>query len=122
MNAKKLTLRLAAVALIATGASTALFVGCGSNNSGNPAPTQRDSSTSDATHETGVPDGGKDVTSETANETSIPDTGNCETSSSSCNTCYTDAQAASDPLNACSQYTKNCVHVSLTVPTHPAIP
>jgi hypothetical protein len=123
MNAKKLTLTVATLALVATATSLGLFAGCGSTSNSEPTPTIHDSGPgSDGTTpfpEAGSKDGGP--TESGPAETSIPDTGACESGSTSCNTCYTDAQAAKDPLNACSTYTKDCVPVALTVPSHPTI-
>jgi hypothetical protein len=121
MNAKKITLTVAAVALLTTGTSLGLFAGCGSTSNSEPAPTIRDSGPEGTTPHSEA--GGKDSgpTESGPAETSIPDTGACESSSTSCNSCYTDAQAAKDPLNACSPYTTNCVAFTLTVPSHPTI-
>ena len=118
MNATKLTLAAIGIALVTTAATLSLFSGCSSSGNSEPAPTIRDSGPESSTHS----DSGHDATGDTApTETSIPDTGSCSSDSSACNTCYTDAQTAQDPLNACSAYTKNCVPVSLTVPSHPTI-
>jgi hypothetical protein len=121
MKARNVTLVLAGPAL-ALALSLTPFLGCGGGGGGNPTPTVRDSGTdSTASHpDTGS---GSDASgnNDAAHETSIPDTGSCVSESSACNTCYTDAQAATDPYNACSQYTKNCVPVTLTVPSHPPL-
>lgn len=126
MNAKqKVTLRLTALALVATTPYLLSVAGCGGTNASNPTPTLHDSGT-DSTM--GHPDGGHPQDSGGSNDTgaadspTIPDTGSCKSDSSACNTCYTDAQAASDPLNACSDFAKNCVSFDPTrVPTHPAL-
>jgi hypothetical protein len=122
MNAHKLTLSLTVLALVAT-AATVPFVGCGGTANNNPTPTLRDSGTDSTTNHT---DGGNAQSDSSGGdtgggETSLPDTGSCKSTSSSCNSCYTDAQAATDPYNACSTYTKNCVPFTTTVPTHPTL-
>lgn len=122
MNAHKLTVRLTALALVATTASALAFFGCGGTNDTNPMPTQRDSGADSTTNHPdggGQPDGGGETG---GMDTSLPDTGSCKSDSSSCNSCYTDAQATTDPLNACSEYAKNCVPFDKTrVPSHPAL-
>jgi hypothetical protein len=124
MSPRKITLGVGAVVVVAlTIGSVASFSGCGGDDNGNPTPTKRDSGPDSTTLTDGGPEASRDAASDTNSETSAPpDTGSCKSDSSACNTCYTDAEAAKDPLNACSPYTKNCVPVSLTVPTHPAIP
>jgi hypothetical protein len=123
MNAHKLTLKLTGLAIAATTASVLAFFGCGGTNNGNPMPTQRDSGTDSTTSHAdggGHMDGGGGDTG--GMDTSLPDTGSCKSDSSACNSCYTDAQASTDPLNACSEYAKNCVSFDKTrVPSHPTL-
>jgi len=124
MNARKLTLVFASMALAGATVSVSLFAGCGSDNNGNPAPTNLDSGGPDSTNHTDTgtgpdssapsPEGGSDVV--TPETSTLPDTGGCVSDSSACNTCYNDAQAKVDPYNACSPYTAACVPVTLTVP------
>jgi hypothetical protein len=125
MNARKLSLRLAAFALVATTVSLSFFAGCGGGGgSPNPTPTKRDSGPDSTNHpdtggntESGGGDSGKDAGADVG----LPDTGSCVSEASTCNTCYTDAQAATDPYNACSPYTANCHQFTTTVPTHPTL-
>jgi hypothetical protein len=120
MNARSLAKTLTLPALAAILSTVLISWGCGGGDNSNPAPTVRDSGTDSTMSqpETGGHDSGA---IDAGHETSLPDTGSCMSDSSSCNTCYTDAQAAADPLNACSTYTKNCVPVTLTVPSHPTL-
>jgi hypothetical protein len=127
MSSRRFTLKLAAGALATATALTslALFAGCGGgdDNNGNPAPTKHDSGTDSSMNHpdtsTNHEGGGGNETG--APETGLPDTGSCVSDSSACNSCYTDAQAATDPLNSCSSFTKNCVPFTTTVPTHPTL-
>jgi hypothetical protein len=126
MNARKMTLRLTALALLATTSYGFSIAGCGGTNPSNPMPTQHEGGTDGTmSHPDGAgghsPDGGGPA-DDGVDSPGIPDTGGCKSDSSTCNTCYTDAQAASDPLNACSAYTKNCVTFDpMRVPTHPTL-
>jgi hypothetical protein len=124
MNTRKITLGLVALLLATSSGSLVFFSGCSSSDdNGNPMPTKRDSGTDTTQSDTGTgSESGSDAKGDTVSETSLPDVGSCKSDSSSCNTCYDDAEAKKDPLNACSPYTANCVPVSLTVPSHPAIP
>jgi hypothetical protein len=64
------------------------------------------------------------VTSDTSTPTDAPslDTGSCKSDAGTCNSCYSSAQAAADPYNACSQYTANCIKFDSTrVPSHPTL-
>jgi hypothetical protein len=125
MNARKLSLRLAALALVATTMSLSFFEGCGGGSNSNPTPTKRDS----GPDSTNPPDtggktdtgGGGDSGNDAGADVGLPDTGSCKSEASTCNTCYTDAQAATDPYNACSPYTANCHQFTTTVPTHPTL-
>jgi hypothetical protein len=126
MNAKrKITLRLTALALVATTSYVMSSAGCGGTTNSNPMPTLHDSGTDSTTGhpDAGHPrDGGGPTDTGVVDSPGIPDTGSCKSDSSACNSCYTDAQAASDPLNACSEYAKNCVSFDPTrVPTHPTL-
>src|SRR5271154_3655804 len=104
MKAKKLALRLTTLGLVAATTSVLAFAGCGGVDNANPMPTVRDSGTDSTTNhgdgggqkESGGSDGGGTT------DTSLPDTGGCKSDSGTCNSCYTDAQAAADPYNACS--------------------
>jgi len=126
MKARTFTLRLTALALLATTSYGFSIAGCGGTNISNPMPTQHEGGTdSTMSHPDGAgghhPEGGGPGDTG-VDSPGIPDTGSCKSDSSTCNTCYTDAQAASDPLNACSAYTKNCVTFDPTrVPTHPTL-
>jgi hypothetical protein len=123
MKAKKLALRLTALGLVATTASVLAFAGCGGVDNANPMPTVKDSGT-DSTTNHGDSGGQKESGSTDTGgiDTSLPDTGGCKSDSGACNSCYTDAQAAADPYNACSSYTKNCISFDPTrVPTHPTL-
>jgi hypothetical protein len=137
-----LTFRLGALAFVVTTASVLFFAGCSGDDSTQTTPTPRDSGTDSTTKEDGGKshkDGGSngkdsatgDDSSEEAGDDASDaneedavslETPDCGSDSSSCNSCYDDAQAAENPYNACSAYTKNCVPFTLTVPTHPAIP
>jgi hypothetical protein len=122
MKARKLALKLTALGLMVTTASALAFVGCGGVNA-NPTPPVKDSGTDSTTNhgDSGAPkESGSGDTG--AVDTSLPDTGGCKSDSGACNSCYTDAQAAADPYNACSSFTKNCVSFDPTrVPTHPSL-
>jgi hypothetical protein len=107
-------------------ATCGVAIACsGDDNGSNPTPTINDSGTSDVT--TSGDDSSTGTDSSTASDTGTTDapsldTGSCKSDASTCNTCYTAAQAAADPYNACSQYTANCVSFDPTrVPTHPQI-
>jgi hypothetical protein len=132
MNTHRLTFGLATVAITTT-LSLLPFAGC--SNSSNPSPiTTLDSSADSPTADSGgsskdtglsdslvgvdsAPEGGREASADAVSF----DTGGCVSDSSACNTCYDDAQAAANPYNACSAYTRNCVPVALTVPTHPTL-
>jgi hypothetical protein len=127
MNTHKLTFGIATLALLATTASLFVFTGCsGDDSTADSGPTNRDSGVSDST--TGTTDSGKEKKDGTSPNSDAPvetdagadasdasedvvslDTGMCESDSSTCNTCYTDAQAAANPYNACSPFTANCL-------------
>jgi hypothetical protein len=130
MNTHKLTVGVATLALVATSTSLLLFAGC--STSSNPAPSSTiDSSTdsptpdtSTAGNDTGVAidspvavDSGTDAVADTAVVDVVSlDTGSCVSAMSTCNTCYTDAQAAANPYNACSPFTTNCVPFTTPIP------
>jgi hypothetical protein len=126
MNTHKITFGIATLALLAATASVFAFAGCSGDD--NSTPT-RDSG-SDATSDDGggkpQKDGGKgdkdsmsgdDASEEAGDDASDAndegdvslETPDCGSDSSSCNSCYDDAQAALNPFNACSPFTKNCV-------------
>ena len=135
MKPRKLALRLTALALLATVPYALSLLGCGNSNPtpGNPdashAPDtsgtdsktdtmkQPDTKASDTNPPDGIVDSGTDTNLPEVNL----DTGKCTPDSSACNSCYTDAQAAADPFNACSSYTKNCVPFTTAVPSHPTL-
>ena len=135
MKTRKLALRLTALALVATVPYVLSLVGCGNSSPIPPGPDAShppDGSGSDSKADTAKPPDGKtsdtnqpDVIVDSGTDTNLPDvnldTGKCTPDSSACNSCYTDAQAAADPFNACSAYTKNCVPFTTTVPTHPTL-
>jgi hypothetical protein len=132
----------AAVSLFTPVLALAL-AGCGNSTGGNPTPTIRDSGTdtskvsdasrSDASRSDARPGSGSGSGDATTPPTDAPiadviqipdvslDTGTCVPTSTTCNSCYTDAQAATNPYNACSPYTKNCVPFTTAVPTHPQL-
>jgi hypothetical protein len=124
MNARKLTLGLAVLAVSAATVTVASFVGCGGTaNVGPDASTHDSASGMDGTTKDGGGPGKEGGGQDTGiPDTGLPDTGSCVSDSGSCNTCYTDAQAAADPLNGCSTYTKNCVSFAASrVPSHPTL-
>jgi hypothetical protein len=127
MKTHKITFGIAALALLAATASIFAFAGCSGDDTTTTGPT-RDASSDSTTKEDGGKshkDGssdkdstsGDDASDETGDDAgdandegdvslSTPD---CGSDSSACNSCYDDAQAAANPFNACSPYTKNCV-------------
>jgi hypothetical protein len=118
MKTPKILIHLAGGALVAMAASS-LSSACSSNSAGNPAPTPEDggndvasSSSSGSGGSSGSSGGGGSSSgSSSGGLTDGPtpiDTGNCQSDSSVCNSCYSDAQAAQDPYNACSAYAVNC--------------
>ena len=124
MNTRKLVMKLAGVSIVALAASAGTLIACSGDNSngGNPATTGGDSgsggdvtmggdtatgddsSMGSDTSTSGDSGGGMDVVQ--------IDTGGCVSDASTCNTCYSASQAATDPYNACSPYTVNCVPFS----------
>jgi hypothetical protein len=124
MKPRKLALKLTALGLVAITTSLLGFAGCGGVDNANPMPTVGDSG-QDSTTNHGDSGGQKESGSTDAGgttDTSLPDTGGCKSDSGACNSCYTDAQAAADPYNGCSSYTKNCVIFDPNrVPTHPSL-
>jgi hypothetical protein len=126
MNTRKITLRLTALALLATTSYGFSIAGCGGTNPSNPMPTQHEGGTDGTmSHPDGAgghhPEGGGPGDTG-VDSPGLPDTGSCKSDASTCNSCYTAAQAAADPLNACSEFTKNCVTFDPTrVPTHPTL-
>lgn len=117
--------RVAAIGLAATLASVLAVACSGDDNSGNPQPTTDSGAAPDGTTPGDDSSTGSD-SSTVADTGSIDalslDTGSCKSDASTCNTCYTAGQAATDPYNACSQYTANCVSFDPTrVPSHPQI-
>jgi hypothetical protein len=133
MNTHKMTVSLIALALAASTITLASFSGCGSSN--NSPDAGNDSSFPDTGHGSGGTKGtgaggtsgsggskgtGSGGTKGSPTDGGI-DTGTCKSDSGFCNTCYTDAQAAADPYNACSAYTASCVQFTGTVPTVPPL-
>jgi hypothetical protein len=136
MKPRNLALRITAIALVTALPYALSLVGCGNSNPTPPGPDashppdgsghdskadtskQQDSKATD----TNVPD---NVIVDSGTDANLPDvnldSGSCKSDSSACNSCYTDAQAAADPFNACSAYTKNCVPFTTTVPTVPPL-
>jgi hypothetical protein len=119
MNTRKLSLRLAALALVATAASGAVY-GCSSDdsNSSNPGPSSHDGGGNDGTvssNDSGGSDAGN------VSDAPVIDTGSCVSDASTCNSCYTPTQAQQDPLNGCAPETANCIPFTGTVPTHPML-
>jgi hypothetical protein len=136
MTTHKLTLGIATLAIAATTTSILLSVGCSNSSSGEPAPTRdsgSDSTTGDSGNsgsDSGVgtdshvsADAATDAPAATDGATDAVslDTGSCTSEASTRNTCYTDAQAAANPYNACSPYTVNCVPFTTAVPMHPTL-
>jgi hypothetical protein len=135
MKPRKIALRLSALALVTTVPYAVSLVGCGNSNPtpGNPdASHPPDAHGSDSKADTAKQSDGKtsdtnqpDSIVDSGTDTNLPDvnldTGKCTPDSSACNSCYTDAQAAADPFNACSAYTKNCVPFTTTVPKVPPL-
>lgn len=148
MNTNKLTLRFGALAFVLTTASVFSFAGCGGDDTTDAGPTPHDSGTDstkgkeDSGKEAGkegkeagkggdkdvevgddAGDDGGDAQGTDAEGTDAPEdtTISCTSDASTCNSCYDDAQAAKDPYNACSPYTKYCVPFTTTVPTHPKL-
>jgi hypothetical protein len=134
MNTHRLTLGITILAFFATSASVFAFTGCSGDDTNSAPSTERDSGKDSTTPDSGKidKDGGKDKDStaesdaedggdaedaetadaEDASEDVSLDTGKCTSDASTCNSCYDDAQAAADPYNACSPFTKNCVKFS----------
>jgi hypothetical protein len=125
MKTYKLALRFASVALIATVAASLAVACSGDDNNSNPAPTVDSGNGSDGTMQGDDSSTGSDSTStdtSTASDAPSLDTGSCKSDAGTCNSCYTAAQAAADPYNACSQYTANCVKFDpARVPSHPTL-
>jgi hypothetical protein len=139
MKTYKLSFGIATLAFLATTTSVFAFAGCGGDDSSNPTPTQQDSGADSATKDSGKDggkkdtgpqgddsstdsptgddgadvttgdDGGEDAGDGSEDAVSLDTGPNCVSDSSTCNSCYDDAQAAENPFNACSQYTKDCV-------------
>lgn len=116
MKTPKILLHLAGGALVAMAASS-LASACSSDNASNPSPTSEDggndvtssSSSGGSGGSSGSSSGGSGSSSGALTDGPPPiDTGSCQSDSSVCNSCYTDAQAAQDPYNACSIYAVNC--------------
>ena len=129
MNSPKLSLRLVYVVLTLAAGATMAY-GCSSDSSNNnPGPSSHDGGGTDSTASgSGGGSGGSSGSSSgTVGDSSggadvpIIDTGACTSDASSCNSCYTAAQAAQDPLNACAPETVNCIPFTKTVPTHPML-
>jgi hypothetical protein len=136
MKPRKLALRLTALALVTVVSYALSLIGCGNSNpspggpdaSHAPDGSGSDSKTDTSKHpDSNAPDTNSSdhVIVDSGTDTNLPDvnldTGKCTSDSSACNSCYTDAQAAADPFNACSSYTKNCVPFTTKVPTHPTL-
>ena len=136
MKPRKVALRLTAVVLVTALPYALSLVGCGNSNPTPPGPDAShppDGSHSDSKADTANPLDGKTsdtnppdtVIVDSGTDANVPDvdldTGKCTPDSSACNSCYTDAQAAADPFNACSPYTSKCVPFTTTVPTVPPL-
>jgi hypothetical protein len=127
--------RLAALAVIASGAA-AITIAC-SNDSGNSTPQQEGGVT--ATGTTSGTSSGTSTATSSGTTTSTSSSGTTTSSSGTasgtssgvtdgaactpdaspnCNSCAT---VATDPFNTCSQYTASCVKFAHTVPTHPML-
>jgi len=124
MSARKTTIRVTGV-LLAGSIAAGFPVACSSSsNGGNPTPTNYDSGTAP---DTTTSSSGGDSSSTTDTSAPTPDspsldTGGCTSDASTCNSCYTAAQAAADPYNACSPYTAACIPFDPTrVPSHPSL-
>jgi hypothetical protein len=117
--------RLAVLGLAATLASALAAACSGDDNGSNPQPTTDGGAMPDGTTSGGDSSTGTDssqAAESSADDAPSLDTGSCKSDASTCNTCYTAAQAAADPYNACSHYTANCVSFDPTrVPNHPSI-
>ncbi len=116
--------RVVAIGLAATLASALAAACSGDDNGSNPQPTTDSGFTPDGTTAGDDSSAGNDSSQAESSTVDSPslDTGSCKSDASTCNTCYTAAQAAADPYNACSQYTANCVPFDPTrVPSHPQI-
>jgi hypothetical protein len=126
MKTYKLALRFASLAAIAAVASSVAVACSGDDNNSNPQPTLDSGMGSDVTMMGDDSSMGTDssMTSDTSAPIDAPslDTGSCKSDAGTCNSCYTAAQAAADPYNACSQYTVNCIKFDATrVPSHPTL-
>jgi hypothetical protein len=125
MKTTKLT-RFVGIALAGAVAAGVAVACSGDDNSGNPTPTVDSGSGSDVTTTGNDSSTGTDSSSgsdtSTASDAPSLDTGACKSDAGTCNSCYTAAQAAADPFNACSPYTTNCIKFDATrVPTHPTL-
>jgi len=129
MNSHKLSLRLAYLALAATAAMATAYGCSGDDTSNNPGPSSHDGGGSDSTASSsgGSSGGSSGSSSGTVGDSSggadvpVIDTGSCTSDAATCNSCYTAAQAAQDPLNACAPETVNCIPFTKTVPSHPML-
>lgn len=130
MKTHELTFGVVTLALVTTATSLGLSVGCSSAANPSPDASAVDSSTTDGSSSADRKNTGSDSRVDTsdageagdaAKDVVSLDTGKCKSEASTCNTCYSDAQAAAYPYNACSPYTANCVPFTLTVPSHPEL-
>jgi hypothetical protein len=117
--------RLATLALVGAVACASAYGCSGDNSNNNPGPSNHDGGGTDSTASSSG--GSSGSSSGTVGDSSggadvpIIDTGTCTSDASTCNSCYTAAQAAQDPLNACAPETVNCIPFTKTVPTHPML-
>jgi hypothetical protein len=121
MNSRKLLVRLATLAGVAAFASATAY-GCSSGDNSNAGPSNHDGGNDATSSGSGSGSGGADSSgSSSGTDAPVIDTGSCQSDASTCNSCYTAAQAAQDPLNACAPETANCIPFTKTVPSHPTL-
>lgn len=125
MKTTKTSFRLAAITLFAATASIVAIACSGDDNNSNPAPTGDGGMGTDSTMSGDDSSMASDSTStDSTAPTDSPslDTGSCKSDGGTCNSCYTAAQAAADPYNACNAYTSKCIPFDPSrVPTHPTL-
>ena len=123
MKASKLT-RFAGIAVAAAVAASVAVACSGDDNGSNPQPTTDSGAVVDGTTPGEDSSTGSDSSSSDTGSLDAPslDTGSCKSDAGTCNSCFTAAQAAADPYNACSPYTANCIAFAATrVPKHPTL-
>ena len=121
---RNLSLRLTLVASVALFGVVSAYGCSSSSGNGNPGPSSHEGGTDGtASSSGGSSSGGSSSGSSNESGADVPiiDTGSCVSDAATCNSCYSAAQAAQDPLNACAPETANCIPFTGTVPSHPTL-